>query len=235
MNYDTAQQQRVAQVRELLAEDRLREALNLLLLTSDAPALPRNELRLLQSQLADQERDARQGTETAESLDIRRNQIRKSLLHCADLLEQPAPEVLPGGSAENPDARLQKHAFRLLLTGKIALLLFIAFHFHIHAYSQGETLTLLGLLSPVLVGYLLTAVQGREAGASGNVSAANRSFLRGLVYFGLPLYFFIIFWILRKVPLDEWTFDTARNWIIGIEVAFGGLVAYIVKTLFSKT
>ena len=76
----------VGQVRALLTEDRLRDALDGLLGHS-AAALPRNHLLLLQAQLADLERDALLRTETPENLDIRRNQLRQSLLHCADLLE----------------------------------------------------------------------------------------------------------------------------------------------------
>lgn len=217
-------------LRALLAEDRLRDALDGLL-AQPSPALPPNDLLLLKSQLADLERDALLRTETSENLDIRRNRLRESLLHCADQLETPQPP------ARRHEAWLvlQKHAFRLLLTGKVLLLLFIAFHFHISAFSQGETLTLLGLLCPVLVGYLLTAMQGRSTPANTPANPANLTFLRSLVYIGLPLYFWTILWIMLKVPLDEWTFETARNWIAGIEVAFGGLVAYLVKTLFVET
>ena len=217
----------VGQVRALLTEDRLRDALDVLLGHS-AAALPRNHLLLLQAQLADLERDALLRTETPENLDIRRNQLRQSLLHCADLLEQNATAPAKDG------IHLKKHAFRLLLAGKILLLLFIAFHFYIHAFSQGETLILLGLLSPVLIGYLLTALRSAASPALSTEARQHLPLLRGLVYVGLPLYFAVIVWIMRKVPLDEWAFETARNWIAGIELAFGGLVAYLVKTLFSE-
>jgi len=215
------------QIRSLLADDRLREALATLLAQAD-PGTSRNDLLQLQGQLADLERDALRRTETPEHLDTRRNQLRDSLLHCADRLEQKAAPPAQAGRA------LQKNAFRLLLTGKIILLLFIAFHFHIGAFSQGETLTLIGLLSPVLIGYLLTALQGNSSRAISGETQKKLPLLRGMVYIGLPIYFAAILWIMRKVPLDEWTFETARNWIIGLETAFGGLVAYLVKTLFSE-
>lgn len=214
-----------ARIRELIAADQLREALDELL---NVPQLPVNDLVLLKGQLADLERDTLLRTETAENLDTRRNQLRESLLYCADQIEKSAaPKVKRGKS-------LKKYAFRLLLTGKVVLILFIAFHFHISAFSQGETLTLLGLLSPVLIGYLITAMKGRRSPLLSEEAQHNLPLLQGMVYIGLPLYFITIIWIMRKVPLDEWTFETARNWIAGIEIAFGGLVAYLVRTLFPE-
>jgi len=230
LNTVTNTAQQLANVHALLADNRLREAIDTLIALPDA-AVSQRTLRQLQGQLAALEQDALRRTETPENIEVRRNQLRESILTCTEHAAAGTVEAKPDTIAgEN----LKKHAFRILLVGKILLLLFVAFHFHIHAFSQGETLTLLVLLSPVLVGYLLTALQGQKIPGIPEDAKKNVPFLRGMVYIGLPLYFLLILWMLRKVPLDEWNFETARNWIAGIEVAFGALVAYLVKTLFSE-
>lgn len=213
-------------IRTLVSDDRLREAIDYLLEMQPLPAsLVRTTLLQFKSQLTALEQDTLRRTESAELLETRRNRLRIGLLHCADALDRTA------GPETRSNSRLKQHAFYLLLAGKVFLLAFIAFHFHIHAFSQSETLTLIGLITPVLVGYLLTAVKGLKTPGLSEDAQAHLSLLRGMVYVGLPLYFMVLVWIMLKVPLDEWTFETARNWMIGIEAAFGGLVVYMVKVM----
>ncbi len=49
-----------------------------------------------------------------------------------------------------------------------------------------------------------------------------------------PLYFLVLLWVLNRHPVGDWTFETVRNWLLGVEAAFGGLVVYVVSTLFGE-
>lgn len=213
-------------LQELLIKDRLREALDLLL--SNPPSnMARSELLELSGRLSDWEQDALRRTETADHLEARRNRIREALLA---LVERPAPAAARKGMPN-----LKRNTFRLLVAGKALLLLFVFFHFHTHAFSQAEALVLVGIISPVFVGYLLAAFKSLHKPDMGQTARENPALFRGLAYLGIPLYCMLMLWAMRKVPLDEWPFETARNWMVGIEAAFGGLIAFLVKELFPSS
>ncbi|MBL7804743.1 MAG: hypothetical protein JNL02_13465 [Saprospiraceae bacterium] len=213
-------------VRQLIAADQLRQAIDLLLAQADAPAA--GDLLQLSGRLSDLERDHSLRTESAEQLDTRRNQLRADLL---DWVQRPAAAADPVAQA---GLRLKKAAFRLVLVFQIALILLVLFHLDTGGYANGEALTLIGLLSPVLAGYLLTALKGY--GRPGLSAAARRSLpvLRAVVWALFPLYFLLLCWVLNRNPAGDWPFETARNWVIGIEAAFGGVLAYVVRVLFGE-
>lgn len=210
--------------RQLIAADQLRQALDLLLAQSTAGAAA--DLLNLSGQLSDLERDQLLKLEAPDTLDTRRNQLRATLLAWLERsTDQPA---------ETPGQGLKKTAFRLVLIFQIGLILLVLFHLSTGGYGPGEALTLIGLLAPVLAGYLLTALKGY--GRPGLSAAARRSLpvLRTVVWVVFPLYFLLLFWVLNRNPAGDWTFETARNWVIGIEAAFGGVLAYVVGVLFGE-
>ena len=215
-----------AAARQLIAADQLRQALDLLLADSRASA----GLLNLSGRLADLERDQLLGLAPPDALDTRRNQLRAALLAWIERAEHPA-----AAGAADADARLKKRAFYLLLTLKIGLLLLILFPLGTSGYSPSEALTLIGILSPVFVGYVVTAAKGMGQPGLGEAARRGLPALKALIWGVFPLYFLCLFWVINRHPAGDWTFETARNWLAGIEAALGGVVLYVVNTLFENS
>jgi hypothetical protein len=208
----------------LIGEDRLREALDMML--AHTPSGETAELLNLSGQLAATEQDERLQLKHADQLNVERNQVRAALL--ATLATLP-PTVATDNRA---GLQLRQAAFWMLSGMKAVLLLLILFHYSTNGYGQGETLTLILLLMPVLVGYLAKAVKTRNSSNLPESTRSNLAMLKGAVWLGFPLYALTLCWILNQHPLGHWEFETARNWIAGIEAAFGGLVLFVVNALF---
>lgn len=210
----------------LISEDRLREALDLMLAhTLSADTAP---LLNLSGQLAAAERNALLKLKTHDQLVVERNQLRDALLKA---LEATPPAT---NAEDHRGLRFKRAAFWLLAAIKTLLLLLILFHFSTSGYGQGETLTLIGLLMPVWLGYLAKAVKTWNTPGLPPAALRNLSLLKGAVWLGFPLYVMALCWILNRHPAGDWAFETARNWLIGIEAAFGGIALFVVNTLFEE-
>lgn len=210
----------------LIGEDRLREALDLML--AQTPATETAPLLNLSGQLAAAERDQQLKLQNADQLAVARNQLRDALLKT---LETPA-QAVKGENAKG--LRLKKAAFWLLAGMKTLLLLLVLFHFSTSGYGQGEALTLIALLMPVFVGYIAKAAKTWKTPDLPEAARRNLSLLKGAVWIGFPLYALALCWIINQHPAGNWAFETARNWLVGIEAAFGGLVLFVVNTLFEE-
>lgn len=210
----------------LIGEDHLREALDLLL--ANTPAGDTALLLNLSGQLAAAERDERLQLKSTDQLNVARNQLRDALLKT---LEATPP--VPTGE-NRAGLQLRRIAFWMLLGMKALLLLLISFHYSTNGYGQGEALTLIVLLMPVLVGYFAKAAKTRNAPTLPETARRNLSLLQGSVWVGFPLYALTLCWILNQHPFGNWEFETARNWLAGIEMAFGGLVLFVVNALFEE-
>lgn len=209
---------------DLIANDQLREALDLLM--AHTPPEAAETLLNLSGQLTATERAASLQLKTEDQLTVERNVLRAALLEQLRLADKAKTPVATAG------IRLKKTAFYALIAMKVLLLLFLLFHFSTNGYGQGETLTLLLLLMPVLVGYFIKAADTWRIPTLSEAAKRNLPLLKTAVWVGFPLYFFALCWILNQHPEGNWAFETVRNWITGIEASFGALLLFVVNTLF---
>ena len=211
-------------VRTLIAADQLREAIDVLL--AHTPQQEAAALLNLSGQLSATERAAALQLKSADQLNVERNALRDALLARLDESQQAAAPASVRG------ARLKKTAFYLLIAMKVLLLGQLLFHFSTHGYGQGETLTLLVVLMPVFVGYVVKASATWRTPTLSETAQHNLPLLKIAVWIGFPAYFLALFWVLNQHPAGNWAFETARNWLLGIETAFGALILFVVNTLF---
>ncbi len=214
----------------LIANDQLREALDLLLIQSEQGSDTRAQLLQLSGQLSQQEDNTLRNNRPASELEVQRNQIRESL---AKMAQQPLTAASTPTPAKATGSSLKRWAFYLLVIGKILLFLLVAFHYSTHGFSQGEALAIVAILSPTLVGYITKVSRDHQKPLSTEAIRHLPALRLGTFVF-LPLYFITMFWVLSQTPRDIWPFETTRNWLLGIEAAFGALLLWWANTLFGE-
>lgn len=135
----------------------------------------------------------------------------------------------------------RKQVFWYLIISQISIFFLILFHYQTGGYSLSNTITILGIVTPIFAAYLhpifkviFDKITQKEIDEKEN-NAVDKT-LQRFTYFAL-LTFTTIILILIDIPprpSSAFDFDTLLKSLVLVESLFGFYIGYIVTKLISK-
>ncbi len=225
---------------QLVADGRLREVLDQLLLeTSEQPALHR-EVILQSQRYSAYERDVRMGTEDYDDLNRTSARITEAVLELIEELPGPDGEQRKRVSKkqEISEKSLKFHLLLLLLGSKLAVIFWLWIQWETGGFTTDQFISTLSLLVPVFATYTGLMIKDLFNQQKNNGNGRTDRYLpRSLQWTGYivcALYLLVICFIIGLPPQGKLSYQQMTGMLALAESALGMYVGTIVFSLFKR-